>query len=100
MIKELDYIALGYKIRQARDRKNMTQDKLAEGMDRGNLARLENGQQNVSKDKMDLLLNRLGTVTKRFFPYVLSDRSFENYEMRNKLAIKWLILMVLVVFYF
>jgi len=82
----MDYLPLGLLIRRLRKLNGISQDKLAEGiMDRGNLARVERGQQNISKDKMDLLLNRLGTDSKRFFPYVLSDEEFENYELRSKL---------------
>jgi transcriptional regulator with XRE-family HTH domain len=82
----MEYISQGKLIKHLRKQNGFTQERLAEGiMDRSNLARIENGDQAISKDKLDLLTNKLGYTAKRFFTYALSNDEYKYYTLRDKL---------------
>lgn len=79
----MNYAAIGKMLRLLREEQKISQTKLAEGiMSRENLSRIEMGEQKVSKDKLDLLFNRLGAVAKRFFAYPLTEEEYKAYELR------------------
>ncbi|MCL2203430.1 MAG: helix-turn-helix transcriptional regulator [Defluviitaleaceae bacterium] len=80
----MNYTALGKMIKQLRSQKKISQKKLAQGiMGHNNLSRIEKGQQSVSKEKLDMIFNRLGHVATRFFPYPLTEGEFAVYELRD-----------------
>ncbi|MCL2501346.1 MAG: helix-turn-helix domain-containing protein, partial [Defluviitaleaceae bacterium] len=79
----MDFIAIGGLIRNLRKQQNIRQEELAAGiMTRENLSKIENGKQSVSKEKLDLLFNRLGSAAQVYFPYMLDEQDFEAHEMR------------------
>ncbi|MDR1664830.1 MAG: helix-turn-helix transcriptional regulator [Clostridiales bacterium] len=80
------YVKAGELIRLLRLQKKISQEKLAEGiMDRTSLSRFELGKQNITKDKMDALLNKLGYLTHQYFNYTINDDEFNAYILRDRL---------------
>ena len=83
-MQDMEFFHMGETIAYLREHEaGLSQEQLAHGiMDRGNLSKIESGKQAISKEKLDLLLNRLGYTTKRFFPYALTNKDFKAYTLR------------------
>jgi len=74
----LAYYLIGKLVRQLRKQRGMTQEELADGiLSRTNLSRLENGEQLPHKDKLDVLLQRLGLNSHEAYSHYLSVKEFD-----------------------
>jgi transcriptional regulator with XRE-family HTH domain len=79
----VDFIAVGSLIKNLRKKQGISQEELASGIiSREHLSKVESGRHNLPKEKLDLIFNRLGHAAQAFFPYLLTDRDFEAYELR------------------
>ena len=80
------YYKAGKLLKQLRIQQGLSQEKLVgDTMDRSNFGKIESGKQAISKEKMDALLEKLGYESARFFPYVLTDKEFEVFTLRDAL---------------
>jgi len=81
----MSYIHVGNYVKFARKQKGMSQDALANGiLDRSNLTRFENGKQELSKEKIDKLFERLGYSTESLFSHILHDNAFKVSALRDR----------------
>jgi len=82
----MDYHLFGKTVGMLRKQQGITQAKLCEGIiEPDAMSKVERGVHGISKEKMDLLLGRLGYVAKRFFPYPLSVDELNVFVLRDKL---------------
>jgi len=81
----MDYHFFGKTLGMLRRQQGISQRKLCEGiMTKDNLSKLERGISGVSKEKLDKLLNRLGFVAKRFFPYPLAKSDLKVFKIKHE----------------
>ena len=85
---EMDYFALGKRIREERLKLNLTQERLAEDVNLSTayIGQIERGERSVTLETLVLLVNRLGVT----IDYLLSDSVVPNNEALSHL---WLQLM-------
>jgi len=80
------YYKGGELIKLLRLQRGLSQERLAEGIiERSNLSKAERGKHELTKEKMDALLERLGHTSIRRIPYALNDEEHRIFTLRDKL---------------
>ena len=80
----MTYVNVGAMVQALRKAKGISRKKLAAGiLSPASLSRFEHGEQNINREKFELLVNRLGHYTHRFFVAPLSHGDFVAYELRD-----------------
>jgi len=75
---------VGYKIRQYRQAKNISQQELADeaGLQQSDIYRLEYGKRRFNSDQLEKISNALGVSVIKFFPPDIEDKN-ENEKLFN-----------------
>ena len=83
----MNYHLFGKTLGMLRKQQGITQEKLCDGIiEPDAMSKIERGVHGVSKEKMDLLLGRLGHVAKRFFPYPLTTDELTVFNIRDEFS--------------
>jgi len=80
------YYKSGELIKMLRMQRGFSQNRLAEGIiDRSNLSKAERGKHELTKEKMDALLDRLGYSARRLISYALNNEEYRIFTLRDEL---------------
>ena len=88
MVRKMDYIAFGKRIRQERLKLNLTQERLAEDVDlsAAYIGQIERGERSVTLGTLVLIVNRLGVTV----DYLLSNAAAYQNTVSENLMLQFL----------